>query len=87
MSHDDPSIGEIVALEAPRTAHLHGSDSEVDELVEATVRRWCLPRRTRLGDRFFAYVTDIANATVFLCTDEASFLTGVALPVDGGRLA
>lgn len=30
---------------------------------------------------------DIANSVVFLCSDEAAFLTGVALPVDGGRLA
>jgi NAD(P)-dependent dehydrogenase (short-subunit alcohol dehydrogenase family) len=27
---------------------------------------------------------DIANAVVFLCSDEASFITGHALPVDGG---
>ena len=27
---------------------------------------------------------DIANAIVFLCSDEASFITGVALMVDGG---
>jgi NAD(P)-dependent dehydrogenase (short-subunit alcohol dehydrogenase family) len=27
---------------------------------------------------------DIANAIVFLCSDEASFITGHALPVDGG---
>lgn len=28
---------------------------------------------------------DIANAAVFLASDEASFLTGLELPVDGGR--
>jgi NAD(P)-dependent dehydrogenase (short-subunit alcohol dehydrogenase family) len=28
--------------------------------------------------------TDIANAIVFLCSDEASFITGQALVVDGG---
>jgi meso-butanediol dehydrogenase/(S,S)-butanediol dehydrogenase/diacetyl reductase len=30
---------------------------------------------------------DIANAAVFLASDEASFVTGIALPVDGGLLA
>ncbi len=28
--------------------------------------------------------TDIANGVVFLCSDEASFIAGVALPIDGG---
>ena len=30
---------------------------------------------------------DIANAAVFLASDEASFISGSNLPVDGGRLA
>ncbi len=29
---------------------------------------------------------DIANAALFLASDEAAFITGVALPVDGGAL-
>lgn len=29
---------------------------------------------------------DIANAAVFLASDEAAFVSGVNLPVDGGRL-
>lgn len=33
----------------------------------------------RLGE-----VSDIADAAVFLCTDEARFITGAGLPVDGG---
>ena len=33
--------------------------------------RWCAPE-------------DVANAAVFLASDEASFITGVVLPVDGG---
>ena len=31
--------------------------------------------------------TDIANAFVYLASDEAAWVTGVALPVDGGLLA
>ena len=30
---------------------------------------------------------EIANAVVWLCSDNASFVTGVCLPVDGGWIA
>ncbi len=33
----------------------------------------------------FATIDDVANATLFLASDEASFLTGNVLEVDGGR--
>jgi NAD(P)-dependent dehydrogenase (short-subunit alcohol dehydrogenase family) len=29
---------------------------------------------------------DVANAALFLASDEAQFITGAALPVDGGAL-
>ncbi|HEY4546293.1 MAG TPA: SDR family oxidoreductase [Pedomonas sp.] len=35
----------------------------------------------------FASAEDVANAALFLLSDEASFITGVALPVDGGFTA
>jgi len=41
-----------------------------------------VPLRRRMGSPW-----DVANAVVFLASDEADFITGVALPVDGGALA
>lgn len=40
-----------------------------------------VPLRGRMGTAW-----DVANAALFLASDEASFITGVALPVDGGGL-
>jgi 3-oxoacyl-[acyl-carrier protein] reductase len=33
----------------------------------------------------FSTPEDLANAALFLCSDEASLITGVGLQVDGGR--
>lgn len=35
----------------------------------------------------FALPVDIANAALFLASDEAQYITGIQLPVDGGMLA
>jgi NAD(P)-dependent dehydrogenase (short-subunit alcohol dehydrogenase family) len=40
-----------------------------------------VPLRHKMGTRW-----DVANAALFLASDEANFITGVALPVDGGAL-
>jgi NAD(P)-dependent dehydrogenase (short-subunit alcohol dehydrogenase family) len=40
-----------------------------------------VPLRKRMGTAW-----DVANAALFLASDEANFITGVALPVDGGAL-
>ncbi len=40
-----------------------------------------VPLRSRMGTAW-----DVANAALFLASDEADFITGVALPVDGGAL-
>jgi NAD(P)-dependent dehydrogenase (short-subunit alcohol dehydrogenase family) len=41
-----------------------------------------VPLRGRMGSAW-----DVANAALFLASDEADFITGVALPVDGGASA
>jgi NAD(P)-dependent dehydrogenase (short-subunit alcohol dehydrogenase family) len=41
-----------------------------------------VPLRAKMGSGW-----DVAHASVFLHSDEAGFITGVALPVDGGQLA
>jgi NAD(P)-dependent dehydrogenase (short-subunit alcohol dehydrogenase family) len=48
----------------------------------AAERNAKVPLRARMGTAW-----DVANAALFLACDEAQFITGVALPVDGGALA
>jgi NAD(P)-dependent dehydrogenase (short-subunit alcohol dehydrogenase family) len=40
-----------------------------------------VPLRHKMGTAW-----DVANAALFLASDEANFITGIALPVDGGAL-
>ena len=45
----------------------------------AAARDARVPLRRKMGTAW-----DVANAALFLASDEANFITGVALPVDGG---
>jgi NAD(P)-dependent dehydrogenase (short-subunit alcohol dehydrogenase family) len=56
---------------------ISGEYASVEEMVAA--RNAAIP----MGKMGTAW--DIANAAVFLASDEAQFITGVCLPVDGGQ--
>jgi NAD(P)-dependent dehydrogenase (short-subunit alcohol dehydrogenase family) len=59
-----------------RARHSGKSRAEVAAARDARV-----PLRRKMGTAW-----DVANAALFLASDEANFITGVALPVDGGAL-
>jgi 3-oxoacyl-[acyl-carrier protein] reductase len=64
-----------VMAETPLLPHFMGGDTpELRAQFKATVP---------LGR--LSTVTDVANAVLFLASDEASFLTGNVMEVDGGR--
>ena len=61
------------------------------QLVEVGGDRWVLLAEERLSDLISQYPVgrigqpnDLAEAIVWLCSDSASFITGVSLPVEGG---
>lgn len=51
--------------------------------VDSEAGRAVLTKGIPLGR--FAQPADIANAACFLASEEASLITGIELPVDGGR--
>jgi NAD(P)-dependent dehydrogenase (short-subunit alcohol dehydrogenase family) len=54
----------------------------IDRDRYASARDAVVPLKGGMGDAW-----DVANAAVFLASDEARFITGVLLPVDGGQSA
>ena len=52
--------------------------SRAEVAAERDVR---VPLRRKMGSPW-----DVANPALFLASDEANFITGIALPVDGGAL-
>ncbi len=62
--------------------------------VDTRAREWGRPREEVAAERDARVplrrrqgtAWDVANAALFLASDEANFITGVALPVDGGTL-
>jgi NAD(P)-dependent dehydrogenase (short-subunit alcohol dehydrogenase family) len=64
-------------IDTPMTDEYLATSDQPDELREALARKHPLQR--------LATADDVARAALFLASDDAAFITGVALPVDGGR--
>jgi len=62
------------------SGHAAGSGKSLDEI--RAQRAAVVPLNAKMGDAW-----DTANAALFLASEEAKFITGVLLPVDGGMSA
>jgi len=68
-------------MDTPMAVDTRARARGVSRAQVAAERDARVPLRHRMGTAW-----DVANAALFLASDEASFITGVALPVDGGAL-
>jgi NAD(P)-dependent dehydrogenase (short-subunit alcohol dehydrogenase family) len=68
-------------MDTPMAVDTRARHSGRPRSVVAAERDAKVPLRKRMGTAW-----DVANAALFLASDEANFVTGVALPVDGGAL-
>jgi NAD(P)-dependent dehydrogenase (short-subunit alcohol dehydrogenase family) len=68
-----------VAYKATKAGMIAFTQQVAIEVAAARDAR--VPLRRKMGTAW-----DVANAALFLASDEANFITGVALPVDGGAL-
>lgn len=66
----------VVAPGPILTHHLERAGAEAQRLAATSVPMG------RIGT-----VTEVADAVLWLCSDQASYITGVTLPIDGGQLA
>ena len=68
-------------MDTPMAVDTRARASGKSRAEVAAARDARVPLRHRMGTAW-----DVANAALFLASDEANFITGVALPVDGGAL-
>jgi NAD(P)-dependent dehydrogenase (short-subunit alcohol dehydrogenase family) len=66
-------------METPMAVDAPARAAGVDRTTWANRRHERVPLRGHMGSAW-----DVANAALFLASDEAGFITGVLLPVDGG---
>ena len=66
-------------MDTPMAIERRAAERNVDRDVVRQERDDRVPLRRKMGDAW-----DVANAAVFLASDEARFITSVMLPVDGG---
>jgi NAD(P)-dependent dehydrogenase (short-subunit alcohol dehydrogenase family) len=67
-------------IDTPMAIERRAQERGISKEVIRAEREALVPMR-RMGTAW-----DVANAAVFLASDEASYITGVVLPVDGGLL-
>jgi NAD(P)-dependent dehydrogenase (short-subunit alcohol dehydrogenase family) len=68
-------------MDTPMAVDTRARASNRSRTEVAAERDARVPLRGRMGTAW-----DVANAALFLASDEANFITGAALPVDGGAL-
>jgi len=68
-------------MDTPMAVDTRARASGKSRVEVAAGRDVRVPLRHKMGSAW-----DVANAALFLASDEANFITGVALPVDGGAL-
>jgi len=68
-------------MDTPMAVDTRARASGESRATVAAERDSKVPLRGKMGTAW-----DVANAALFLASDEAGFITGVALPVDGGAL-
>jgi NAD(P)-dependent dehydrogenase (short-subunit alcohol dehydrogenase family) len=68
-------------MDTPMAVDTRARASGKSRAEVAAARDARVPLRQKMGTAW-----DVANAALFLASDEANFITGVALPVDGGAL-
>jgi NAD(P)-dependent dehydrogenase (short-subunit alcohol dehydrogenase family) len=68
-------------MDTPMAVDTRARVSAKNRAEVAAARDARVPLRRKMGTAW-----DVANAALFLASDEANFITGVALPVDGGAL-
>ena len=69
-------------MDTPMAIERRARERQVDRSIIRAERDAQVPFGNRMGTGW-----DVANAALFLASDEASFITGVLLPVDGGQSA
>jgi len=68
-------------MDTPMAIERRAREQGVERDVVRAARDAKVPLRGKMGTAW-----DVANAALFLASDEAQYITGVLLPVDGGRL-
>lgn len=68
-------------MDTPMAIERRAREQQVDRDVVRDSRNKLVPLQNQMGSAW-----DVANAALFLASDEARYITGVLLPVDGGLL-